>query len=335
MAKNNNLKEFLAGIANTIREENGSTELINPQDFESKITEIADRFKNFIQGTLTEITPEMLTGVTKIREYTFYDYSSIKSIIIPIGITSIGKWAFNNCSSIQSVNIPSTVTSIGENAFNGCTSLTSVHITDLIAWLEISFGGASANPLNTSHHLYLNDEEIKDLVIPNKITSVKRYAFFNCIGLTSVTIGNSVTSIDDGAFNGCSNLNHVIIGDNVTAVGSRTFNNCKSLTSLIIPNTVVSIGTYAFYGCTGLTSVKYNGNVILANYLFSNCSKVSKYDFRNAKSIPTLGNKSYLGHATGCKIIVPDTLYDSWKAATNWSALTDVTWVKVSEYTEE
>ena len=90
-----------------------------------------------------------------------------------------------------------------------------------------------------------------------------------------------------------------------------------------------------FSNCSNLTSVVYKGNVLISSYIFNGRTKIAKYDFRNATSIPTLGNKSYLGHATGCKIIVPNTLHDSWKAATNWSALTDVVWVKASEYTEE
>ena len=68
---------------------------------------------------------------------------------------------------------------------------------------------------------------------------------------------------------------------------------------------------------------------------FNSCNNVAKYDFRGATSIPTLQSASGFGHATGCQIIVPDSMYDSWQQATNWSALTNVVWVKASEYVEE
>lgn len=48
------------------------------------------------------------------------------------------------------------------------------------------------------------------------------------------------------------------------------------------------------------------------------------FDFRNATSIPTLASVNAFGRTSGSKkIIVPDSLYDSWKAAANWSSTTN------------
>lgn len=253
MAKNNNLTDFLTDIADTIRKENGTTELINPQDFGSKITEIGNKLRNIIQGTLTEVTAEMLEGVTEIRDNAFYDYSSLISIDIPNSVTSIGNSAFYGCSNLTSVTMGNGITSIGRFAFYVCTGLTTI-------------------------------------TIPNSVTSIDEYVFQNCTGLTSVTIGNSVTSI----------------------------------------------GKAAFAGCKRLTSIKFMGQPpTIQSNTFYDCNSVAKYDFRGATSIPTLQSTSGLGHASGCQIIVPDSLYDSWQQATNWSALTNVVWVKASEYAEE
>lgn len=49
----------------------------------------------------------------------------------------------------------------------------------------------------------------KNTTIPNSVTSIGRYAFGGCTGLTSVTIPNSVTEIENYAFAGCSNLNEI------------------------------------------------------------------------------------------------------------------------------
>ena len=101
----------------------------------------------------------------------------------------------------------------------------------------------------------------KDIVIPGKtadgykVTSIGKYAFQNCSGLTSVTIPNSVTSIGGRAFFGCDSLTSVTIPDSVTSIGEWAFYGCSGLTSVTIPNSVTSIGEYAFQNCSGLTSV--------------------------------------------------------------------------------
>ena len=216
-----------------------------------KVTRIGER-SFYDCPELTSIT--IPNSVTTIGGYAFYNCSGLTSVTIPNSVTSIGRYAFSECTNLISVTIPNSVTSIGEAAFYNCYSLTSVHITDIAAWCKISFSGGS-NPLIYAHHLYMNGEEIKDLVIPNSVTSIGGYAFCDCSGLTSVTIPNSVTSIGGGAFWGCTGLTSVTIPNSVTAIGGSAFQNCSGLTSVTIGNSVTTIGDEAFRDCSGLTSV--------------------------------------------------------------------------------
>lgn len=63
MAKNNNLGDFLAGIANKIRNLLGTEELINPQDFEDKIQSVYDEgFSNGGPTGITATAADVLTG---------------------------------------------------------------------------------------------------------------------------------------------------------------------------------------------------------------------------------------------------------------------------------
>ena len=68
------------------------------------------------------------SDVTKIKNYTFYNCTSLTSATIPDSVTSIGIRAFNYCTSLTSVTIGNSVTSIGYDAFSYCRSLTSVTI---------------------------------------------------------------------------------------------------------------------------------------------------------------------------------------------------------------
>lgn len=134
----------------------------------------------------------------------------------------------------------------------------------------------------------LKDKSITVANIPNIVTSIGDYAFFECSSLTSLIIPNSVTSIGDHAFNKCIKLINVVIPDSVTSIGSSAFSDC-GLTSVTIPNSVVSIDYEAFHDC-GLESVIIDGcNTKIGNTAFNFCPlkvvsvphgvKYSKYVF--------------------------------------------------------
>jgi hypothetical protein len=241
-------------------------------------------------------------------------------------VTSIGAYAFYDCYLLTSVTIPRSVTRIGSRAFDACRdeTFTSVHISDLEAWCKMDFSFGT-NPLIHAHHLFLNGEEIKDLVIPSSVTSIVESAFSGCSGLTSITIPNSVTSIGNYAFRDCSSLtsmkvasdntvydsrencnaiiesstntliagcNTTTIPNSVTIIGTCTFSGCTSLYSIIIPNSVTTIGEGAFIYCSGLASVMIPNSVTnIGNYAFYDCSSMSSVTIPN--SVTSIGEHAF------------------------------------------
>ena len=97
--------------------------------------------------------------------------------------------------------------------------------------------------------LLCNCTELTSIEIPNSVTLIGDFAFFDCNGLTSVIIPNSVTSIGGYAFYGCSGLTSIIIPNSVTSIGNSAFRYCKELTSVTILNSAAFIKDYAFNGC--------------------------------------------------------------------------------------
>ena len=132
-----------------------------------------------------------------------FQHSNLASISIPNSVTSIYQSAFYNCSGLTSITIPNSVTSIEHSAFHGCSNLNKVIVSDIAAWCSIKFASYEANPLYYAKHLYSDENtEIKDLIIPNGVTSIGDYAFINSSRLKSVTIPNSMAGIGKQAFNG-------------------------------------------------------------------------------------------------------------------------------------
>ena len=129
----------------------------------------------------------------------------------------------------------------------------------IATWCKIEFEDLLSNPLVLAEKLYLENELVTKIQIPNVIAEVKAYTFYNCKSLTSIEIPDSVTSIGSEAFRNCISLTSIEIPDSVTDIGDWAFGWCNSLTSVTIGGNVTSIGDEAFSGCENLTSITFNG----------------------------------------------------------------------------
>lgn len=235
------------------------------------------KYKNDIHYSGDIVIPETIEYegasyiVTKIGHGAF-SYCRVNTVTIPKSITCIEDSAFCCSRQISSINIPQSVASIGDGAFYDCKKLNSVHISDLEVWCSVEFQGYLSNPLTIAHHLFMNGEEIKDLVIPNTVTSIGKNAFSGCSELKSITIPNGVTIIGEGSFSWCTGLTSIKIPNSVTIIGDIAFSGCQSLTAIDIPNSVESIGYGAFDECRGLTTITIPNSVKkIGNGAFSHC----------------------------------------------------------------
>jgi len=205
----------------------------------------------------------------------WYDYKALlQSIIIEEGVTSIGNNAFCE-SSIHSVTFPeSSLKTIGVGAFQYCVNLKSV-------------------------------------TIPDGVTHIIGYSFYDCKEMTSFTIGKGVISIGPYVFSGCFSLpaievsdgnnyftsengvlfskdkkifrqypaakqgNNYTIPEGVTAIEHDAFESCNELRSVYIPKTVSFIGSWVFGNCSNLNSVIIPYGVTqIGEYCFANCKNL-------------------------------------------------------------
>jgi hypothetical protein len=105
-----------------------------------------------------------------------FNGAEFSKVTIGKNVTSIGEKAFQDLKTLTEIAIPNNITDIKSHAFVGCENLKRVYIEDLHAWCSINFGGSYANPLsNGQASLYVNNEILTDLIIPENITVIKMF----------------------------------------------------------------------------------------------------------------------------------------------------------------
>ena len=113
--------------------------------------------------------------------------------------------------------------------------------------------------------------------IPGDLTSIGKYAFYNCNKLALTSLPAGVTSISDYAFFNCVPLALTSLPAGVTSIGQLAFYNCNHLAITSLPAGVTSIGHSAFQNCKGIKKVTFEGipTGTISSSAFTGCTNLT------------------------------------------------------------
>lgn len=243
---------------------------------------------------------------------------------VEYSVTSIGNYAFYNCSSLTEINIPQGITTIGSCAFDGCSGLTKAKFSSIESLCNINFSDNYGNPLYYAHHLYINEEEVTNVIIPSSITTIRNYTFYGCSSITAISIPQEVTSIGISAFSGCSSLTTINIPQGVTSIEWGVFQGCSNLTEINIPQGVTSIGVSAFSGCSSLTEINIPESMTsIKSGAFGGCSRLT--EIRIPENVTTIGDEAFRDCSILTEITIPQGITRiAYGLFRNCSSLTEI-----------
>ncbi len=198
------------------------------------------------------------------------EYPNLTTIMISKDVTSGLSFPFSYCPSVTTIVIDRNNPIYDSR--DGCNAIIETATNTLIVGCKNTFIPSSVTTIGPGSFC---GSGLTSFTIPNNVTSIESYAFYNCTSLNSVTIPNSVTTIGNYAFHGCTSLSSITIPNSVTTINHGIFYNCTGLTSITIPNNVTTIQKAAFYNCTGLTSITIPNRVTtIDDWVFYNCSNL-------------------------------------------------------------
>ena len=232
-------------------------------------------------------------------EATFIPYffakscQELKEVIIenPDKITKISESAFDCCYALEGFTIPANVTEIGSRAFALC--------------------------------------RFNNIEIPGKVEKIGDYAFFKCVGITSVVIPDSVNSIGEYAFKGCSKLKEVKFPSTYYTIGEGAFDETQYTgteadfvitedgeltkyrgndTEIVVPDSVTRIGT-VFSGNKDITKIVLpDGLLYLEEDAFKGCSSLTTINLPDGLSY--IPENAFYGCSSLTEITIPDSVLE-------------------------
>ncbi len=276
-------------------------------------------------------------NVTGIGYNAFAYCNAITSVNIPIGIIYIGDGAFNMCQQLNEINMLSTYPpSITSSTFVGISSSVTVNVPegsendyqadsnwkalfdmasgevsgtcgDNLTW-KLTFADSTFTISgNGNMYSYLGETPwnayrsyYHTLNLPEGLTVIGGYAFYNCFNLKKVTIPSNVERIEDQAFVACYNLSEIIWNASVCNQAWNIFDE-SPIRTVTFGESVQSIPDAAFTDISTLTAI----NVLATNP-------------------PAITSSTFRGINTSATISVPESSREAYLADPNWKRLLDM-----------
>ncbi len=137
-------------------------------------------------------------------------------------------------------------------------------------------------------------QQITGIRLPEGLSSIGSWAFYDCCALSTITIPETVSVIGDATFSGCTGLQAVTLPGGLDSIGVSTFWSCSALETITFPETLASIGDTAFAYCANLRELLLPAAVrSIGASAFAGCSSLTKIRFNG--QAPVMAGDAFSG----------------------------------------
>lgn len=251
------------------------------------------------------------------------DWKTLKSMtnlveldISGMTVTSIPSSAFSDRWGLEKIILPKKLEAIGNHAFSG-TGLKEIELPESLTTLDYNAFSYCAS--------------LSSVKIPGKVERISPYSFYKCSNLQKVELAEGIKFIDNQAFYYCDHLQSINFPSTLTSIGYEAFRE-TDLSEVNIPGSVENIGSNAFYRNKNLKKLTFGeGLVNIEGTAFSEC--VSIDSIVCPSTLRTIGDATF----SGCKNLKQISLNEGLVSINSYAfsgctGLTDIVLPSTLEY---
>ena len=234
--------------------------------------------------------------LTKLGIEPFCYDDALTCVVIPRSLPNLPEKAFNDVRGLRVVSLPGNLASVGLHAFWGAGPIDMLWFADNVQFPNMT--------------MLFQSSGIRYLHLPANLTSMGNEMCLYMRNLEHVDLPAKLVEVPKQAFVGCDTLAEITFPEGLKKIGEDAFYTAKAMQVMRFPSSLEQLDDNSISTCNF-----ENGETVL--------------DFRAARQIP-LNPESALSPTGVKKIIVPDSLYDAWKAHDDWKGVYYL-FVKASE----
>ena len=306
---------------------------------------------------LTEVT--IPDSVTWLASGAFNDCTNLETIIIPESVTSIGRddevedgtnvyKVFDGCDKLTIKGVKGSTAEEYAKEFNipfeaieaqpqpkvynglkymieGDAVMIVGYTDDLPAVLEIPVEIDGKPVTGFSQFALSKCDKLKEVTLPDTITSSGMQTFWGCKNLEKVTLPSTLKGLYEASFAECTALKSVTIPDGCEIIGNLVFSGCTSLSEVNIPASVKRFEEPAFEKTPWLEAKRAENPLVVVNGILID-AQTAKGEVTVPEGVTQISAWSVMDNKTITKLTLPKSL-EKLDSLYSLSELTEVTFL--------
>lgn len=231
-------------------------------------------------------------------------------------VTSIPSSAFSDKWGLEKIVLPKKLEAISNHAFSG-TGLKEIELPEGLTTLD--------------YNAFSYCTSLSSVKIHGKVERISPYSFYKCSNLQKVELAEGIKFIDNQAFYYCDCLQSINFPSTLTSIGNESFRE-TDLREINIPGSVENIGNYAFYRNKNLKKLTFGeGLANIGANAFSACESIDSIVCPS--TLRTIGDATF----SGCKNLKQISLNEGLVSINSYAfsgctGLTDIVLPSTLEY---